>query len=78
MTPELKDFLKTKLVDTCLHLQQTELDKKESNAGFSEEIKGSKERIKALSESINSGSVEALAHAYGHEYIEMIEQEANK
>lgn len=78
MTPELKDYLKTKLVDTCLHLKKTELDKKASNAGFSEEIKGAKEKIDALTEAIHSECVEALAHAYGVEYVEIMESEANK
>ena len=78
MTPEVKDFLKTKLVETCLHLNKTEADKKESNAGFSEEIKGAKMRVNLISEAINSGDIEGLAHEYGNEYVESLEEYANK
>lgn len=78
MTPEMKDYLKTKLVDTCLHLKKTEADKKASMAGFSEEIKGSKEKIDALTQAIASECVEGLVDAYGYEYVEYMEKEAAK
>ena len=76
MNSEVEDFLKTKLVETCLHLNRTEADKKESNAAFSEEIKGAKTRINLLSEAVNSGSLEGLAHEYGNEYVELLEKQA--
>jgi len=78
MTPEVKDYLKTKLVETCLHLNKTKADKKESLAAFSEEIKGAEKRVNLLSEAVNSEGMEGLAHEYGVEYVEELEKQANK
>jgi len=76
MTPEVKDYLKTKLVETCLHLNKTKADKKDSNAAFNEEIKGAETRVNLLSEAVNSGRFEGLAHEYGNEYVEELEKQA--
>lgn len=78
MTPEVKDYLKIKLVETCLHLNKTEADKRASNGGFSEEIKGAKIRVNLLSEAINSGDLEGMVDEYGVEYVEELEQYATK
>ena len=72
MDPKVTDYLKTKLVETCLHLSKTKADKKESTAAFNEEIKGAEVRVNLLSEAVNSGSIEALVHEYGAEYVDDI------
>ena len=74
MDSDLKDYLKTKLVETCLHLEETEENKKASSSSYNEEIKGSKERVKALSRSIKDSSTLPLSEVYGDEYVDSLEQ----
>jgi hypothetical protein len=78
MTPKLKDFLKTKLVETCLHLKKTEQNKKDSSYAFTKEIRGGRERINALSQAILEDSVEELMNVYGAEYVSSLEEYAEK
>lgn len=55
-----QERLKSKLVDTCIHLSKTKQDKRESLAGFTDEIKGSEKRIEALSEAIKNHDFQLL------------------
>ena len=74
MDSALKDLLKTKLVETCLHLEKTEADRKASNAAFNEEIKGGKLRILVLSKSIKSESMIPIVDEFGPEYADELEK----
>lgn len=70
--------LKKKLVDTCIHLEQTEADKKCRMSSYTEEIKGAKSRIMALSRAINQNDLAELGSAFNDvemgELIEMTKE----
>jgi hypothetical protein len=60
MNESAKVKLRAKLVDTCVHLEKTEQDKKASNAAFGEEIKGAKKRINAISTALKISEFHSL------------------
>jgi len=62
--------LKTKLVDTCLHLKATKDRKKAITAAMGEEVKGSERRIDAISEAIKTNSCEPLIDIFDEDEID--------
>lgn len=78
MTPQVKSFLKTKLAETCHHLNEVETNKKQAVAGYNEEIKGTKRNIKAFSEAIKEGNVDVLYHILNPEYVDSLLDYAQK
>lgn len=65
-----RDKMNEKMGATVLHMHKIEADKKASNAGFSEEIKAARKRIKALADALNENDISWLNGVFYDEEIE--------
>ena len=67
-----KNYLETRLVDTCMHMAKTKEDKKQTVAGFTEEINGAQKRVDALCLCIKSADFSALQDVFDDSEIDTV------